>query len=97
MTKDEFIKSVSAETGFSQKEVAKIWSSCTEKIKNTVIEGGRINFPEIGSFRCKHRPGRTGRHPQSGDQIQIPAKNIVEFNPSKYFKEEVANTGAAIN
>ncbi|WP_029898076.1 HU family DNA-binding protein [Desulfohalovibrio reitneri] len=46
-----------------------------------------VRLPNVGTFSLKLRARRTGRNPQTGEQITIPAKRIVKFNSSKGLDE----------
>lgn len=37
----------------------------------------------FGTFKAIRRAARKGRNPQTGDPINVPAKNVVKFKPSK--------------
>jgi DNA-binding protein HU-beta len=42
-------------------------------------KGDRIALVGFGSFSVSERSARTGRNPQTGKEIQIPAKKVVKF------------------
>ena len=43
----------------------------------------------IGSFRTRQRNSRVGRNPKTGDRVEVPAKKIPFFKPSKELKDLV--------
>ena len=49
------------------------------KTKSTKRALPKFTYPGFGTFQKKKRPARTGRHPQTGDPIEIPAQNTVAF------------------
>ena len=53
--------------------------------------GRKVTIPGFGTFSTKHRPARTGRNPSTGEQIQIAAKNYVQFKPGKTLRERVSD------
>ena len=46
----------------------------------------------FGSFRTRQRKPRVGRNPKTGERVEVPAKKIPFFKPSKELKDLV-NTG----
>jgi integration host factor subunit beta len=55
--------------------------------------GDKIEIRGFGSFRTRQRKPRVGRNPKTGDRVEVPAKKIPFFKPSKELKDLV-NTGA---
>ncbi|WP_161953012.1 HU family DNA-binding protein, partial [Escherichia coli] len=43
----------------------------------------------FGTFHVKERAARTGRNPQTGENIQIAAANIPGFKAGKGLKDSV--------
>ena len=46
----------------------------------------------FGSFRTRQRNPRVGRNPKTGDRVEVPAKKIPFFKPSKELKDIVNNS-----
>jgi hypothetical protein len=42
-----------------------------------------------GSFRIRQRKPRTGRNPKTGDKVEVPAKRVPYFKPSKELRDLV--------
>jgi integration host factor subunit beta len=53
-----------------------------------------VEIRGFGSFRTRERQGRVGRNPKSGDRVEVPAKTIPYFKPSKELRD-VVNGGTA--
>jgi integration host factor subunit beta len=56
--------------------------------------GDKVEIRGFGSFRTRQRKARIGRNPKTGVRVDVPAKKIPYFNPSKELKDLV-NTAAA--
>jgi integration host factor subunit beta len=54
--------------------------------------GDKIEIRGFGSFRTRQRKPRVGRNPKTGDRVEVPAKKIPFFKPSKELKDLV-NSG----
>ena len=60
--------------------------------------GDKIEIRGFGSFRTRQRKPRVGRNPKTGERVDVPAKKIPFFKPSKELKDlvnESAITAAA--
>jgi integration host factor subunit beta len=53
--------------------------------------GDKIEIRGFGSFRTRQRKPRVGRNPKTGDRVEVPAKKIPFFKPSKELKDMVNN------
>jgi len=56
--------------------------------------GDKIEIRGFGSFRTRQRKPRVGRNPKTGDRVEVPAKKIPFFKPSKELKDLVNNSAA---
>jgi len=79
MTYREFVQSIADNTGHSQEDVKRILGSVTDGIVSLVHEGERVRLPGLGTFSKRHRKARTGRNPQNGQAIPIPARDSLVF------------------
>lgn len=83
MNKSELIDAVAIDTG-TTKAAAKIAvDAVLGNISSALANGGDVAIAGFGSFSVKHRTARTGRNPQTGAAIQIPAKKIAVFKAGK--------------
>jgi len=55
-------------------------------IKDKVDEDTDIRIADFGIFSLKSKAARTGRNPQTGEAVSIPAKQVLSFKPSKSSK-----------
>jgi DNA-binding protein HU-beta len=62
-----------------------------DAFQDTVIErlaaGDEVSLIGFGAFKTKERAARTGRNPQTGQEIEIPAAKLPTFKPGKPFKD----------
>ncbi len=58
-------------------------------IQGGVADDGKVVLPGFGTFQAKDRAARTGRNPQTGAPIAIPARRVVAFKPGSAFKAAV--------
>jgi DNA-binding protein HU-beta len=90
MNKEELIQEVAKKTKMSQKVVGEIITSLIEITKKEVAKGKKVTLVGFGTFEARKRNARTGRNPQNGAPLKIPAKTVPAFSPGKKFKELVA-------
>lgn len=79
MTKAELIDAIAEKTGQSKKDTAATIAAFTK----TVQTAGKVTLVGFGTFKQTTRAARKGRNPQTGVEIQIPAKTGLTFKASK--------------
>ena len=89
MNKEELVQEVAKKTKTTQKETAEIISTTIDVISRTVAKGKKVTLVGFGTFEARKRAARTGRNPQTGKEIQIPAKRVPVFSAGKKFRELV--------
>jgi len=89
MNKAELIEKVSKETNLTKNDVEKSLNSITDVVKKTLKKGEYVKLVGFGTFSKSKRKARTGRNPQTGAEIKIPACSVPRFKPGKEFKDTV--------
>lgn len=89
MTKADLIEHVSAATEMSRKDSEVIVETIFESIVKSLHSGDKIEIRGFGSFRTRKRDSRVGRNPKTGARVEVPAKKIPYFKPSKELKDLV--------
>ncbi|OGI00636.1 MAG: DNA-binding protein [Candidatus Melainabacteria bacterium GWF2_37_15] len=90
MNKEELVKEIAKKTRMPQKQVAEVISLMIDSIEKSVAKGKRVTLVGFGTFEARKRAARTGRNPQTGAEIKIPAKTVPAFSAGKKFKEIVS-------
>lgn len=93
MTKAELIEDVARAVEMSRKDSEVIVETIFESIVKSLRVGDKVEIRGFGSFRTRQRKARIGRNPKTGVRVDVPAKKIPYFNPSKELKDLV-NTAA---
>ena len=88
MNKAEFIDAIYKWGSYNTKaEAAKAYDSVVGTLTGRLSKGSSkervIRLPELGTFQMRLRKARTGRNPQTGKAIKIPAKKVVSFRGGK--------------
>ena len=91
MNKAELVDAVHKAQTFeiTRKNTEAIVTSVFSAITDTLKEGGEVGITGFGAFKVKEAAARTGRNPQTGDTINIPAKKKPSFKPGKGLKDAV--------
>ena len=89
MNKNDLVNQVSDSTGLSKSDSAKAVDSVLDTITSTLKSGGDVRLVGFGTFLVSKRKATTGRNPQTGAAINIPAANVPKFRAGKSLKESL--------
>lgn len=92
MTKPELVSAMSEKTGVSKKDAAASIDAFVEIISDVLKHGDKLQLVDFGTFEVSERAARTGRNPQTGEDIKIPAAKIPKFKAGAALKNAV-NSG----
>src|SRR5258707_9574202 len=92
MTKADLIDEVSRWAKLTRKDSEVVVKPIFESVVRSLRVGDKIEIRGLGSFRTRQRKPRVGRNPKTGERVEVPAKKIPFFKPSKELKDLV-NTG----
>jgi DNA-binding protein HU-beta len=88
MNKAELINEV-AEVLNSKKEAQAAVDCVLNSITNALKKGDTVTLVGFGTFKVVKREARTGRNPQTGAPIKIPARKVVRFKAGKELEQKV--------
>jgi|SRR5712692_1670459 len=83
LTKGDLIAKVAGVTEASQKEAAAIVERILDSIVGALRRDDKVEIRGFGVFRTRNRAPRVGRNPKTGGRVEVPAKRIPFFKPSK--------------
>ena len=89
LNKGELVAAIAAHTGESQAAVNRVVDALFETIAKTVAKGDKVTIPGWISVEKGHRAARTGRNPQTGATINIPAGKRVKVSVGSKLKAAV--------
>ncbi|HZP16590.1 MAG TPA: HU family DNA-binding protein [Terriglobales bacterium] len=95
MTKADLIEEISRLAELTRKDSEVIVETIFDSIVRSLRAGDKIEIRGFGSFRTRQRKPRIGRNPKTGARVEVPAKKIPFFKPSKELKDLVNSEGAA--
>lgn len=92
MTKADLIEEVSNVVELTRKDSEVVVETIFESIVRSLRAGDKIEIRGFGSFRTRQRNARVGRNPKTGGRVEVPAKKVPFFKPSKELKDVVNNS-----
>lgn len=87
MTKDEMIAIMAEQSGISKRQATQALTAFMDSVTGSLRKGTRVSFSGFGTFAVSNRKARTGRNPQTGASINIPASRVPVFRAGKALKE----------
>lgn len=89
MNKTSLIDHIASSTGLTKKAVADVLEAFMNAVMDSVKKGDSVTLTGFGTYKASKRQARTGRNPQTGATIQIPARTVPVFKAGKAFKDMV--------
>ncbi|MBR5336767.1 MAG: HU family DNA-binding protein [Lachnospiraceae bacterium] len=89
MNKAELVAAMADKAGLSKKDTEKALKAFTDVVAAQLKKGNKIALVGFGTFEVAKRAARTGRNPQSGKEIKIPASKAPKFRAGKALKDAV--------
>lgn len=83
MTKNELIDAIASKSGLTKADSQKALNAVMESIVGELKRGGNVQLVGFGTFSVDERAAREGRNPATGEKMQIPAKKVAKWKPSK--------------
>ena len=87
MTKAELVDEIAQKADLTRKHSEVIVDAVFSSIVEALQGGDKIELRGFGSFRVRHRAGRTGRNPKTGEGVVVPPKKVPYFKPGKELRE----------
>jgi len=90
MTKSQMVQKLAESWGgISNRQAGEQLSALIDFVTKTVKKEKSLKIATLGTFRLRQLKARTGRNPQTGEPIKIPARKKVGFTPARVFKEAI--------
>ncbi|MCQ2218837.1 MAG: HU family DNA-binding protein [Paludibacteraceae bacterium] len=83
MTKAELIDAIASQSGLTKADSQKALDATVKAISEMLKAGGNLQLVGFGTFSVEERAAREGRNPATGEKMQIPAKKVAKWKPSK--------------
>jgi nucleoid DNA-binding protein len=96
MTKADLVEQVADAIGpgITKKDCALVVDGLLNAIKNALAEQENIEIRGFGTFKVRKRKARMARNPRTGEAVEVPARVVPIFKPSKDLRSQVASLPA---
>lgn len=94
MTKADLVDRVTSLGDLTRRDSEVIVDTLFDSVIHALKTGDKVEVRGFGSFRTRQRNSRTGRNPKTGAKVEVAAKRVPFFKPSKELRDLV-NPGEA--
>ena len=90
MIRSELVARIAAENPqLTLSDAERVVDAVFEAITEKLAEGGRVELRGFGAFTVKHRDGRKGRNPRTGEAVDVEAKSVPFFKAGKELRDRL--------
>lgn len=89
MTKADIVEKIAKRTGKSKREAEELTKLLFDLLKGALAGGEDVRVSGFGFFDVKEKAARTGRNPQTGEEITIEGRKVLGFRPAKALKDAI--------
>ena len=89
MNKTELVAAMAEKAELSKKDSEKALKAFIDVVSEELQKGEKIQLVGFGTFEVSERAVRTGKNPQTGAEIKIPASKAPKFKAGKALKDAV--------
>jgi len=89
VTRAQLAEAVYQEVGLSRNESAELVESVLQEVADTLVKGETVKISSFGSFVVRHKGGRVGRNPKTGEEVPIEPRRVLVFRPSQVLKDRI--------
>ncbi len=89
MKKQELIQRITAEVDVPKGKVKAVVDKVFEIVSEEITAGEKVSIPGLGRFVTQERAAKTKTNPETGETVEIPAKQVVKFTQAKAKGEAV--------
>jgi DNA-binding protein HU-beta len=86
-SRSDLVATIAGDHGVPQTQVDSIVRAYESHIIKSLAGGGEVRLAGFGNFKTSKRAARTGRNPQTGGTVKIPARTVARFSPAKALKD----------
>ncbi len=87
MNKSELVKALADQANISLDEATLVVNTFVDSMKESLLEGGRVEIRGFGSFKVKEYGSFAGRNPRTGEKVAVEPKRLPFFRAGKELKE----------
>ncbi|MDA2924766.1 HU family DNA-binding protein [Acidobacteria bacterium AH-259-O06] len=89
MNKGELVEAIARDAKLSKGQAQSALDAFVSNVQRSLKRGDKVTLVGFGTFSTSSRSARTGRNPQTGMPIKIPAKKVAKFSAGKALKDSI--------
>ena len=89
MNKSELVEAVADHADLTRAAAARAVDAVLSNVATALKQGDQVTLVGFGTFEVRSRKARTGRNPQTGEEIAIKASKSPTFKAGKALKDAV--------
>jgi len=89
VNKSELIDAIATASDLTKADAGRALDAVLDAVTTALKGGDQVTLVGFGTFLVKERAARTGRNPQTGQEINIAASKVPTFKPGKALKDAV--------
>ena len=89
MNKGELIEAIANDASITKAQARAALEAFVGNAQRSLKSGEKVTLTGLGTFSVSTRGERTGRNPQTGQSIRIPARRIAKFSVGKALKDAI--------
>lgn len=86
LKREQIAQKIAEKYELSKKQSVDILNDLVEITTNALKGGLQVKLPGLGTFKVKDRKARTAINPRTGEKVEVEAKKVPRFTPSKELK-----------
>ena len=89
MKKTDLVEVISKQSKISRVDTKHLIEIILDEISSAITSGKGVEVRGFGAFYKRHRKGRIGINPKTGEKTEVSEKFVPFFKPGKLLKEAV--------
>ena len=89
MNKTELVAAMAEKAQLSKKDAEAALKAFTDVVAEELKKGEKIQLVGFGTFEVSESAARTGRNPQTGEEMNIAASKAPKFKAGKALKDSI--------
>jgi len=89
LNKGDLVGKIAKDASITKTQAEAAFDSLLEGVKSALKKGDKATFVGFGTFSVAKRKARSGRNPQTGAEIKIPARKVPKFTAGSELKKAV--------
>lgn len=89
MTRAGLVKAIAQNVDSTHAHAERILDAFLGAVKSGLQTDGTVQLIGFGTFQVKDKAARTGRNPQTGEDMSIPARRVVSFKVGSKLKNSI--------